>query len=168
MKTYNISEIDNLLTKYYNGESTLADEQYLVEYFTTSQDIPDRLHIDRDLFIALNYSEQSEIAIPDNLEQDILNKIDEISIVKEMSPRRFDFRLLIGIAASLVVIIGLGWHFMEAPLRSNEVTDPELAYVETAKALNLLSQKLNKANNCLIQTQNTINNINNEINSILK
>lgn len=168
MKPFNISEIDRLLVLYYDGMTTIEEEQYLRIYFMSSKDIPERLYADRDVFLAISQSGQSEYDLPENFEQDIIDVIDSCSVREELSPRRFNYRILAGLVASFVVIIGLGWHLMHTPSHSNEISDPDLAYIETVKAINLLSQKLNKANSGIIQTQNTIIDINNEVNSILK
>ena len=49
---FDIDIIEQTLEKYYNGTSTLAEEQMLLEYFTSTSEIPNKFHNDRDIFIS--------------------------------------------------------------------------------------------------------------------
>ncbi len=165
---HNIETIEQLLSAYYEGATTIEDEQTLIEYFTSETNVPSHLAVDRDIFIALNDVKINGIDVPEGLEENISATIDSLDMRERMRQRRFNRRYIIGIAASLVIAIGIGIHFLANRPRHNEITDPQLAYNETVRALTLLSEKLNKANNGLIQTQTTIDDINQNIKTILK
>lgn len=166
---FDIDIIEQTLEKYYNGTSTLDEEQMLLEYFTSTSEIPNKFHNDRDIFIAINKEVNDTVEIPPNLENDIISTIDRLAIKEKH--RIFKRNLFIratSIAASLLIVTAIAWNIFKPTNAPREVTNPELAYAETVRALTLVSTNLNKANGGIISTNNTINDINNNINSLLK
>ncbi len=157
-----------MLSRYYQGSTTLQEEQLLMEYFTTQTDIPEHLSSDREIFIALSETQNSEPEGLDSLGTKISATIASLAL-QEQKPKANRYRrYFIGIAASVAILLGIGAYFsIDSPHR-NEITDLHLAYNETERALTLISEGLNKANSGLSQTQDKINNINRSINSILK
>ena len=64
---FDIDIIEQTLEKYYNGTSTLAEEQMLLEYFTSTSEIPNKFQNDRDIFISINEATNDTTQIPKNL-----------------------------------------------------------------------------------------------------
>lgn len=134
MKT---EELDRLLKKYYDGESTEEDEKLLRAFFSSDY-VPEEYEPERAMFSY--FMDSSEVPGPSiSLHENILKN------------RRYGTRLssgkflitLTGIAAAVLIMIG-SWFFF----RSNEIqdtfTDPNLAYAETMKVLMEVSSKLNE------------------------
>lgn len=168
-KNANTPTIEMLIERFYNGTSTPDEEKLIAEYFISSTDLPEHLTTDRELFFTIIDSQKTEIDIPADLEQKILGTIRQLDQSEKIAKRRFIYKTAISIAASFIIIFAIGWNIFFSPAKTrNEITDPAIAYAETVKALTLLSEKLNKADNGIIQTETTINDINNDINAILK
>ena len=100
-------DIENLLEKFYNAQTTTAEEVALKRYFQ-SQDIPEALQADKQLFVQL-YADAPEE--PQGLEARIARNIDGWNMVEKHSNRRartVSLRWMAGMAASVVVLLTLG------------------------------------------------------------
>lgn len=142
-----IEEIRKLLDRFYLGETTLEEEKILQDYFS-SVSIPEELLPDRDLFLSLEGS-GNVIAVPENLNQKILNVIDQQE-KKVVRTRRISVFSLSGLAAGLLVVIALYVGYFKAdnhPRFAQQMTDtyedPQDAYEEARKTLAYVSAKLN-------------------------
>lgn len=144
----NITEIRNMLDRFYLGETTLKEERLLQEYFS-SAGVPEELVPDRDLFRSLEGS-SNEISVPDSLNQKILDQID-LQERKVVRTRRISVFALSGLAAGLMVVIAVyvGYFGPDKPalLASHQMTDtyenPQDAYEEAKRALAYVSTKFN-------------------------
>ncbi len=164
---FDITQINHLLTRYYEGKTSIDEEKLLIKYFSTEQNVPEHLSIDKEMFLSLA-NVKNDIDIPVELEQNISSTIDRLYRQERFNQRRF-IRYTISIAASLLLVIGIGIHFLvPSSINRHEITNPEIAYLETEQALTLLSQKLNKANGSYNKTNETLININQNFNAILK
>jgi len=143
-----ITEIRKLLDRFYLGETSLEEEKILQEYFSSAR-IPEKLIPDRDLFRSLGNAGDS-VAVPENLNQTILDVIDKQE-KKIMRTRRISVFSLSGLAAGLLVVIALymGYFRDDSPgrLASNQMADtyedPQDAYEEARRTLAYVSVKLN-------------------------
>lgn len=150
MSANNLSEIRHLLSKYYDGITTGAEEITLREYFTSSVDIPDDLEADRLLFSRLASTAEPEL--PFDLDERLQAKIDEWEATeKRATAIRKRIRLprpaiITGIAASLLLLLSIGFHFMrpEQPSVPDEPT-PEEVYAQTEKALLIFANAVDKS-----------------------
>lgn len=119
--------IEKLLEKYFNAETTIAEEKDLKLYFS-SQDVAPHLEQYRSLFGY--FSQQAE------------QKFDKTIPLK--SKRHYAGWL--SVAASVVLLGGL-LIFYNNPESSQDdlgtYDDPEVAFRETQKALNMLSKNVN-------------------------
>lgn len=146
-----IEEIRKLLDRFYLGETTLEEEKILKDYFSTVS-IPEELLPDRDLFLSLE-STDNVIAVPENLNQKILNVID-LQEKKVVRTRRISVFSLSGLAAGLLVVIALYVGYFNAdthPRFAQQMTDtyedPQDAYEEARRTLAYVSAKLNTGTN---------------------
>ncbi len=144
----NLQEINKLLAKFYNGESSKDDELYLIKFFR-KENIPDELNADKELFLYLKDQKYRSLQNND-LSEKIWQNIQNTEKKKKHRIRR-DLSVLSGIAASILIFI-ISFHMLHnnPNIFNNEYkfedtyTNPELAYLETKQALLYISEKFNK------------------------
>lgn len=147
MKT---DEVERLLAKFYEGETSISEEQELHRYFVTEQ-VPEHLLADKEVFSAL--ADHTEIDVPLDLESKLNKSIDqweetEKKAVKIRHNRKIYWQWMSGIAAGLLLVFGI-WTYVDRHESSTTAiadtyTNPEDAYREAQKALALVSLNLNK------------------------
>jgi hypothetical protein len=143
-----IKDIRKLLDRFYLGETSLEEERYLQDYFS-SPGIPEELMPDRDMFRALGTAGES-VQVPEDLDQKILNVIDRQE-KKVVRTRRISVFSLSGLAAGLLVVIALyvgyfndkGSGQLAASQLTDTYEDPKEAYEEARRTLAFVSAKLN-------------------------
>lgn len=148
MKT---EEIKVLLERYYRGETTLPEEQQLKSYFRQNN-VPDELEADRETFLFLSGLSRHEADLPPGLEERLSASIGrwEATGTKSLRPhlRKPTGRILkvcTGIAAALLIAAGAGLYVQKAGNRPHDTFDnPQLAYVEAQRALQLFAAALDK------------------------
>ena len=124
-----LTKIEDLLARYEEGNTTLAEEQILKDYFTT-EDIPPHLQEYNSLF---TYTV--------NAKATTFNK----DIPYKKRKKRFAFT---GIAASIAIALGL-FLAVNSPVEEIEqqqlgtIEDPEEAYLKAKETLLLVSDALN-------------------------
>ncbi len=128
-----LSNIENLLEKYENAETSLNEEALLKEYFS-QEDIPTHLTAYKPLFV---YYTQ--------------NKEERFTKALPLKRNKSNYWWL-SIAASVALVFSV--YFMNdtgiGNLSSQEQKEAELAFQETQKAFQLISQNLNKGGNVAI------------------
>ena len=145
----NVDRINQLLERYYNAETTEAEEKELKRFFT-EEEVPDHLLAEKEMFLQLQAS-MNEVPIPEGLEERLSKAIDtwetqEQRTLKIQRGTRIRHLQWIGsIAASILIVISFGWYLYEPiPARKDTCATPEEAYVEAQKALAQFSLALNK------------------------
>ena len=184
--TANQNKIIELLNLYYDGKTTIDQEQTLIKYFSEETDIPKELLAERDLILAMR--ETVDIEIPAKLEEELVNHIDKLDRKEQFRNSSWIKRFGIpAIAASIIIAIAIGAFLTYSPIdpinnnvvsnnqliaantpRHDEVTDINVAYEKTEMALMMLSSKLNKSSQSIAVADEKINQINDKLNSILK
>ena len=139
----NSHRIENLLEKYFDGNTSLEEEKILKDFFQ-GDTIPPHLVSLKETF---NYfsEEKDKDELDDSFDQKVLSKIDHFeNDHKRQSRRRFIYYVS-GIAASILIIISIFTNFDPFSSKLKDTFDnPQLAYEETRKALMLVSGTLNK------------------------
>jgi len=143
-----LEEIRKMLERFYRGETTLEEERFLLEYFSSAS-VPEELLADRDLFRSMEPS-GNFVTVPDSLNRKILEVIDRQE-KKEVRTRRISVFALSGLAAGLLVVIAIyvGYFRVDqnVQLASSQITDtyndPQDAYEEAKRTLSYVSAKLN-------------------------
>ena len=109
----------------------------------------------------IDIKELERIPIPEGLEERLSAKIDEWDLSSRQTsfyPPRGSRRGAFLLAASFLLVCGIGLYFALAPTTNKGTTDtysdPQLACQEAERALNLLSANLNKG---LAQYEQAIN-----------
>ncbi len=130
-----LSNIEKLLEKYFEGETTISEEKELKVYFTR-ETVPSHLERYKDLF--QYFSEESNITATKDL--------------KLHTTSRKSWYTWVGVAASIALIVGL--FVTNMPLGQDEnlgtYEDPEVALQETKKILNMVSQYMNEGKQELV------------------
>jgi hypothetical protein len=140
-----LKKIKQLLDKFYDGQTSLEEELYLEEYFT-SNSIPEELLKDKELFVSMNAVDM-QVTIPGDLNSRLIDTINEAEH-KESRVKRINLYSFSGLAAGLLIILGVYFAFLrDNPtdvLAEYTIQDEDLAYQEARKALNFVSAKLNR------------------------
>jgi hypothetical protein len=140
-----LNEIKKLLEKYYEGSTSLEEENQLKKYFQNNE-VPDELQADRELF-AYVQKESSAFAISVGLEEKLAGWVDSQE-QKEGKYRRMFFYLKIasiaaGIAIMIISYIAID-RFNSKKLANDTYKDPQLAYAEVKRTLLYISEQLNR------------------------
>lgn len=121
-------QIEILLEKYFEGQTSLTEEQQLKNYFSTDKVDP---HLKKYQSIFETFKKEKEILFTKKVE------------LPKKTTNRFNW---ISIAASVVLFFGMLFYFNQAKSDENLGTysNPEEAFVATQKALKMISEEVNK------------------------
>ena len=120
-----LNNIDKLLEKYENGETSLKEEQQLKHYFTQETVAP-HLEVYKPMFAYFLVNQQEQFT------KDVPLK----------TKRNFNYKW---ISVAAVAVLMLGFYF-GTTLRGNDLgtyEDPQLAFNEFSKSMELISSKFN-------------------------
>jgi len=120
-----LAKIENLLEKYFEAKTTIQEEAVLKEYFSQN-DVAAHLIEHKEIF---NFFSDSSLETS-NRTIELTRKNERIIPIKWLS-----------IAAMLVFFIGVYSIYQQ---NETEKEEARLAYMETQKALELISSSLNK------------------------
>jgi len=141
-------EIEEILNRYLEGESTLEEETLLREYFSQAG-LPAEHHEMKELFLYLAEA-NLEAAPPFDVSAE-LNSVIENEWKKEI---RIRFRRVMAwtSSAAAVLVLSFGiFQYMNKPesVIKDTYKDPKLAYAETKRALLLVSRTMNRSTTSL-------------------
>lgn len=135
-------DLDILLDKYYNGETTPEEEQTLIDLFK-SGDVPDGYDPEMQIFRFL--SEESSIPqMSPGLSERIISSIEPVPERSAGNAIRRWIYQLGGIAAVLLIAIASWFYFYKANETPDTFDDPALAYSTAMKVLYDVSSRLNE------------------------
>ncbi|MBL7138102.1 MAG: hypothetical protein ISS17_04970 [Bacteroidales bacterium] len=136
-------EIEALLAKYYEGETSLREEHLLKEYFE-GDEVPAHLLEHKPIFGFV--SVEAKTTPSPEFETSLQDKLGNGRTVS-MNPPIKRLVLTLSLATSIILIAGLVTLFRLGIFSPSQpygtITDPQLAYTETRKALYLVSSKFN-------------------------
>jgi hypothetical protein len=134
-------EVKYLLQRFFNGESTLAEERQLEKYFQAGK-------ADKDLkeyagfFGGISELSQNERDV--NLEETIMDHILETESNEKTKYRRL-WQTVTGIAASIIIVIGGLLFYQQGDQQFDDTfNSPEEAYTYAEQTLGYISAKYNK------------------------
>jgi hypothetical protein len=139
------NRIDELLTRYWNGETSLEEEEQLREYFKGSQ-VPEQW---KEIAALFRYFEESK---KKSLEDQPFDPrvLEKVPVQKPRNAVRLLYNSM-RIAAGVAVLMIAVW-FVRKEIRTStpqEIVDtyddPKLAFEETKKALMMISKSFGKA-----------------------
>ncbi|MDR1222426.1 MAG: hypothetical protein LBL07_06055 [Tannerella sp.] len=162
------NKIKQLLTAFYNGNTTREEEAFLRKFFNDPT-VSEEWQADRDLFYALYDS--SDIRMPEGFSERLENRID--SHIKAVRTKTRRLWISMGsIAVAILLLAGL-FFFKDNSTVKNDVitdtyTDPQEAAVVAEKILALVSSELNKGLSPLEKAKESIDKTNELLNKNLK
>lgn len=158
-------DIENLIAKFYNGETTVAEEKQLQKYFAETKDIPSNLLADKALFEAMSFDDEA-VDVPENLIEEIAAKIDaqnESKTAKILRPN-FVRRNLFGVIASAACVAFLvGIMFFNKTTNTDEPLFIANNNMTQQQALALTSKALEKASNNISKNMKPLSDANRNI-----
>jgi len=122
-------QVEQLLEKYFEGQTSIAEEKQLKAYFS-SEEVALHLVSYQSMFV--NFQKQKE---------------EQFTKALPLQPRKHNTVKWIGIAASFVVLFGvMQFYFSEHSKEEDLGTfkNPEEAFVATQKALEMVSNNVNQ------------------------
>ena len=146
-----MEQIKQLLEKYYEGNTSLEEDQLLKDYFRNQQ-VPSELEADKELFLYTS-SESRKHLMNTQLKQKLVNWIDQQEPIE--NKRRmviWQYRLA-GVAAMLAIVVTCYLSIFQSKTKtalvttaakSDTIKDTKMAYAEAKRALLFVSQQLNK------------------------
>lgn len=164
----NIKEIKLLLKKFYDGETSLEEENILNDFFSKN-DMPYNLKPYQLQFEYYQQAKKDKISDTD-FDKKILQKINQSKIVSINKSKKTFLYVISGIAASILLLIFFYVQLNNKPEinYSSRITDtykdPKMAYNETKTALLSVSEKMNYG----LYKMNDINKINKGIKDVYK
>ncbi|WP_320814351.1 hypothetical protein [Flavobacterium sp.] len=122
------TQIEQLLNKYLEGKTSIVEERELKDYFT-SNNVASHLQPYKSMFGY--FKNQEEVQFTKTL---------------PLQPRKRNVVKWIGVAASFVVLFGTSLFYINSNGTKEDLgtyDDPEVAFIETQKALEMLSVNVN-------------------------
>ena len=127
--------IEKLLDKYFEGETSLQEEKTLKKYFA-KPNVPEHLMQYQAMFayFAQNKEEASQKPIQINTKKPIW------------------YGKWLAIASIFLLLVAIGFRYGkndQNKLTESELKEAQIAYIETQKVFKLISENLNKGNNAV-------------------
>ncbi|MFZ4680227.1 MAG: hypothetical protein ACOYLP_08680 [Flavobacterium sp.] len=137
-----LDRIEILLEKYFEAETSIAEEKELKDYFTSS-DVAPSLEKYKPLFGFAVHSKQEQFSSAPFDFQHRHSATIPLSNIKRKSA------VWLLVAASVLVLLGLGlftfnYYNQQKSEDYGTNNDPEIAFRETQKALSMISESVNK------------------------
>jgi hypothetical protein len=146
----NLHEIEKLLEKYFNGETSLEEERELRKFFA-GREVPRKwIH----LAGFFNYlDEEKEVSLENPaFDARIRESLGESGIARLFDLRRPWIYWAAGVAASILILVAIFVKFDPFSGRIDDTYDnPEVAYVQAQKILLFVSDKMSKGTKDLKQ-----------------
>ncbi len=127
-----LNKIEKLLDKYFDGNTSVTEENILKQYFTKDE-VPSHLQDYKAMF---SYFAQNK------------EETSAKTIHVKTKKKTWNVNWLVTSAAALLLFISV-YTFLPKPLTDAESTEAQLAFNETKKAFQLISDNLNKGNNAI-------------------
>jgi hypothetical protein len=141
-------EIEALLARYFEGETTLQEEKQLIELML-GPDVPENLKVHQPIFRYMEQSMREALPEPDFLgkfETIISPEEGETKIIPLYKSRNY-FVFFSSIAAGVLLVIGLLFTFINDYSGKNQTNknnhNSEIAYLQTQDVLMFVSGNLN-------------------------
>lgn len=130
-----LSRIENLLEKYFEAETSIAEENELKVYFS-STDVAQHLQQYQSLFVHFNKAKEEQFTAT-------------IPLIPKSLDKKRKYVAWLSVAASVTILFGIGtFMYMNnqqnaTPSEFGTYEDPEVAFRETQKALAMISENVN-------------------------
>jgi hypothetical protein len=143
MKEMEYNQIKQLLTRYFEGETTLEEEKMLREYFTGEGEIPADLVTSGRSFMLFKTAAGYKPDVSE-LESRLSALIDDQTVAIHPASKRTLYRFLA--VASIALLIGISGLFIYRGqnVPRDTFSDPVAAYSEAQRTLLYISDKMNQ------------------------
>jgi hypothetical protein len=135
--------INETLSKFYQGNSTLEEERFLREYFA-NQNIPEEFRVERELFLAYENNFSDDMGI--DFDSELTSAIARADATKVIDiKKRNRYLIVYAAAASIAILLSLGLFFNQMKgdyVFSDTFDDPYIAMQETQRVLSLFGSKM--------------------------
>lgn len=147
-----IKRVEILLDKYWRGASSREEEAVLKSYFT-GDNVAGHLKYIQPLFVALQENKSGQLG--NNFDRDLQKKISPKKTGHFLRPGKPISKNIIKIAAAVVLLSAVTYLFQSKNTNRDinvekaqlgTFDNPEEAYEQVRKSLQLVSAKLNKGN----------------------
>lgn len=137
----NLQKIEKLIKKYEDGSTSVEEEMELKSFFE-KESVPFHLAGYKDLF---NYFESSSKQTLDDpaFDDRVISLIESTDYSRENKGRSRVLYPVMGIAASIILLLGAYLFLQPQSTVEDTFSDPEIAYLETKKILMKVSGNLN-------------------------
>lgn len=143
-------EINTLIFKFQNGETSLEEEKMLQKFFLTNSEVPAELKPFCQYFLAMNQMRNDSIA---DVSAEQVKKVTELKILSETKPdHKSWFGWKVGLAASLIILLSVSSllliSYPEIFSKKEKYTEEQWkAYRQTMATLSYVGSYLNKGFN---------------------
>jgi hypothetical protein len=161
--------IERLLNKFYEGDSSPEEERFLTEYFLNEENMDERWKEDRQVFRLLH---DTQIHVSEDISKRLTESIMETFRHVEpvsASPKRAFYYWISSAAAIALLCIGLFFTIRE-PAHSkmaDTFTNPEDAAMIAEQTIAFISAQLNKGLDKVLEAEQEFEKINQVINKHL-
>lgn len=135
MNEYN--DIREILNRWYDGNTTPAEQQRLADFFATDRELPADLEMEREMFRAMTEAGEDYAEMPHDVSERI-NAAIEAEMVEERGPQRKGFgwrrRAMTACAAAACMAVVLTIPFLKSDDKAMVGDKPGMALSETPDA----------------------------------
>jgi len=150
-----VQDIKLLIEKFYNGETSKYEEQLLKDYFD-QKDVPEQYLDTKEYFNFLQ--KEAALELDDTFDEKFFKEtgLDE----HQTNNKRIWMYRISGIAATILVfvLVWVGTELFQPKEVFGTISDPAIAFLETQKAMDEVSKKMNKGLKPAEKTVKTIDN----------
>jgi hypothetical protein len=144
----NLHEIEKLLEKYFEGETSLSEEKQLRDFFASGK-VPERWKNLEGYFSFVIQEQDLQIRNTD-FDNKVMSAIKGNRLAPIVDLHRPWIYWIAGVAASVLILIAVFVKFDPFTQRIEDTyKDPQTAYLEARKILLYVSAKFNKGTNSL-------------------
>jgi hypothetical protein len=142
-----MKEIEKIIAKYLEGESSLEEEKQLREYLKKDTVPKEYLYL-KDEFSYFEFVSNEKCNI--NTDELLKSQKRQAKVYKLSEMQRFAIKVS-SAAATLIIVIAAYFIFVvdNDKYPNDTIKDPQIAYKEAQHAFGLVSEKLNKGTNKL-------------------
>lgn len=130
--------IEILLEKYWQCETTEAEERELRSFFNTEGEMPEHLQVYRGLFVY--QQEEQQVRLDEDFDRKVLTLLPE-----KKTGRYYLLRYVIPVAAAVVLFLGVGELVRQRSGVAESAQTPEQALAEVRQALDFVASRLNRS-----------------------
>jgi len=144
----NLHEIEKLLERYFEGETSLPEEKMLRDFFA-SGNVPERWK-NLDRYFSFVIQEQNKQILDVDFDNKVMSDMKGNKLAPLIDLRRPWIYWISGVAAGVLILIAVFVKFDPFTKRIEDTyKDPQTAYIEARKILLYVSARFNKGTSSL-------------------